>query len=71
MSTYYTQSQKVTAMPSLPRNVALCQPPDAEIGFERALKQAEAAYRSLYDERAFLPSVQLPEEDPDDIDLGA
>lgn len=71
MTAFYSQCHQVPTTDSLPVNIAVCQPPDAGIGYSEALRQAEAAFGKLFPGRSFYPSAQRPHEDPDDIDLGA
>ncbi|XP_019728183.1 rab proteins geranylgeranyltransferase component A 2-like [Hippocampus comes] len=48
----------------LPSNVYVCSGPDAELGHERAIKQAEAIFRKIVPDQDFCPPA--PNPDPDD-----
>lgn len=71
MAMYYTQELEVSESSMLPRNVALCQPPGLEVGYRLVIERAQKSFKKLFVDRDFLPETQSPQEDPDDIDLGA
>uniref|UniRef100_A0A3Q2XNU3 Rab proteins geranylgeranyltransferase component A n=1 Tax=Hippocampus comes TaxID=109280 RepID=A0A3Q2XNU3_HIPCM len=56
----------------LPSNVYVCSGPDAELGHERAIKQAEAIFRKIVPDQDFCPPAPNPEDilydadDPED-----
>ncbi|XP_051903616.1 rab proteins geranylgeranyltransferase component A 1 isoform X1 [Hippocampus zosterae] len=46
----------------LPSNVYVCSGPDAELGHERAIKQAEAIFRKIVPDQDFCPPAPNPED---------
>ena len=71
MTVRYTQSSGVAVNDNLANNICLCQLPDAEIGYAKAIERAKASFARLFSDVAFFPASQTCKEDPDDIDLGA
>ena len=71
LTAYYTQAADVAASEQLPSNVAICQPPGIELGYAEALQRAEKAFMRIFSDKKFLPEQNEPQEDPEDIDLGA
>ena len=65
-SAYYDQASHAFASNSLPSNVALCQPPDLEVGYGDAVQGAREMFARLFPGQEFLPAAAENAEQEED-----
>lgn len=66
LAVYYHQASQGFTSDGLPPNVALCQPPDLEVGYGGAVDGAREMFARLFPGHEFLPAAARAEDDDDD-----
>lgn len=66
LSVYYSQASPVDANIASLANLALCQPPDLEVGYGAAIEGARDSFARLFPGKEFLPAAAGAEQDDDD-----